>query len=67
LANDLGAIFQETSAKNGKGIDKLFEKIGNKFINPNSIDNNNNDKEENDKKGVVLSQTTSKKKTKKCC
>jgi hypothetical protein len=34
LANELGAIFQKTSAKEATGVEDLFLKIGNKFINP---------------------------------
>ena len=30
LAKELGAIFQKTSAKEARGIDSLFEKIGKK-------------------------------------
>jgi hypothetical protein len=34
LANELGAIFQKTSAKEATGVEDLFLKIGNKFVNP---------------------------------
>jgi small GTP-binding protein len=35
LANEIGAIFQMTSAKSGVGIDSLFENIGRKYLDPN--------------------------------
>ena len=35
-ANELGAIFQKTSAKDTTGIDDLFNKIGEKFIELNN-------------------------------
>ena len=34
LAKDLHAIFHTTSAKTGLGIDELFQRIGNKCVNP---------------------------------
>jgi hypothetical protein len=34
LAKELGAIFQKTSAKEATGVEDLFLKIGNKFVNP---------------------------------
>jgi len=34
LANDIGAIFQNTSAKSGMGINSLFENIGRKYLDP---------------------------------
>ena len=35
LAEEVGAIFQTTSAKSGIGIDNLFENIGRKYLDPN--------------------------------
>ena len=35
LANEMGAIFSLTSAKENFGIDDLFSSIGNKFLNIN--------------------------------
>ena len=37
FAKSINAIFVETSAKNDSGIDKLFENIGYKILDPNSI------------------------------
>ena len=34
-ADEIGAIFQSTSAKTNSGIDQLFEHIGKKIFNPN--------------------------------
>mgnify|MGYP002626535085 CR=1 FL=1 len=34
LANEIGAVFQQTSAKSGVGINSLFENIGRKYLNP---------------------------------
>ena len=33
-ADEINAIFQNTSALSNSGIDKLFENLGNKFLNP---------------------------------
>ena len=35
LADEIGAIFQMTSAKSGYGINNLFENIGKKYLDPN--------------------------------
>ena len=34
-AEELGAYFSYTSAKNGKGIEELFTEVGNRFCDPN--------------------------------
>ena len=34
LSDEIGAIFQMTSAKSGVGIDNLFENIGRKYLDP---------------------------------
>ena len=34
LANDIGAVFQYTSAKSGVGINSLFENLGRKYLDP---------------------------------
>ena len=39
LTKELNAIFQKTSAKSSNGIEDLFIKIGNKFLDPNSDGN----------------------------
>lgn len=83
LAEEVGAIFQTTSAKSGIGIDNLFENIGRKYLDPN-YDYEAADKiaEEKYKKkrdeeiarrksiknrGVKLDIKSNKKKKKKCC
>ena len=35
FADEIGAIFQMTSAKSGYGINNLFENIGEKYLDPN--------------------------------
>ena len=67
LAKELGAIFQKTSAKEARGIDSLFEKIGKKIINPShDLDN---DIINIKKKSVKLVENKNENKTKKkgCC
>lgn len=61
-ADEIGAIFQSTSAMNNTGIDSLFENIGKKIINPNF-----NYKEENeaDKKLYELKKQNEKNKKNK--
>lgn len=54
-ADELGAIFQKTSAKNKTGIEELFNKIGEKFIelynkSGNNLDNNKGKNETNNEK-----------------
>ena len=47
-ADELGAIFQKTSAKDSTGIEELFNKIGEKLIElSNKSDNNIDIKEKN--------------------
>ena len=45
LANELGAVFQRTSAKQSMGVEELFIKIGKKFVNQNKSDYNINKNE----------------------
>ena len=45
-ADEINAIFQNTSALSNSGIDKLFENLGKKFIDP-SYDYKNPGTEEN--------------------
>ena len=72
LANDLNAIFQITSAKESNGIEDLFIKIGQKFLNPKGdpipqkqTDTKKNDKKEKD--NIKLNSGTGGKQKKKCC
>ena len=47
LADELGAIFQKTSANDSTGIDELFNKIGEKFIELSNKSDNIDIKEKN--------------------
>ena len=65
LAQQLGAIFQKTSAREATGVDELFYKIGKKFLNPKEYE-----EAENKPKGQKLEKMGEKTKTnnkKKCC
>ena len=70
LSKEINAIYQRTSAKNGvDGIDKLFEKIGKKLLDPSIKIENNIFKEEKkiiDKKKLKDS-IKNKNKEKTCC
>jgi len=59
LANEIGAIFQYTSAKSGEGINSMFKNIGRKYLDPKfdyqeadkiAQENFRKKKEENEKK-----------------
>ena len=69
LAQELGAIFQKTSAKNSTGVEDLFIKIGKKFINPNLSVGGETPKVDNQDKGQKLKKVDEKGKgkKKKCC
>ena len=71
LAKELDAIFQRTSAKQGTGIDKLFETLGKQYLNPEISITSNLTKEEliEQKKKIRIKEikNSNKKKTKKCC
>ena len=67
FANDIGAIFELTSAQNNTGIDELFFEVGNKYLDPNfkpSKDEDNQDCK-NDKNKIVLKKDDVKKENKK--
>ena len=80
-ADTINAIFQNTSAQNNSGIDKLFENLGKKFLDPdfdykkpegeengkkNMNKNNKNNKEkESDKNKIKLKNKDSKDQDKK--
>ncbi len=70
LSKEINAIYQRTSAKNGvDGIDKLFENIGKKLLDPSIKIENNIFKEEKkiiDKKKLKDS-IKNKNKEKTCC
>jgi hypothetical protein len=74
LANELNAIFQKTSAKASHGIEDLFKKIGEKFLNPKGGNNNatqdgkNETKDNNNKKdNIKLGGKSGGKPKGKCC
>ena len=79
-ADKINAIFQNTSALSNSGIDKLFENLGNKFLNPefdykkpqetNEMNNNENNKniktnKKNGKEKIKLKDDPKGKKEKK--
>ncbi len=66
LANELNAIFITTSAKSSKGIEDLFLRIGERFLNPKSDKINNS--EDNRKKKLrnkIMNKTPNTKEDKK--
>ena len=75
LANELNAIFQKTSAKESNGIEDLFTKIGEKFLNPKSGDKpaGPNDKkpgknnDDNNRNNIKLGGKNTGKQKGKCC
>ncbi len=69
LAQELGAIFQKTSAKNSTGVEDLFIKKGKKFIKPNLSVGGENPKVDKQDKGQKLKKVDEKGKgkKKKCC
>lgn len=67
FAEEIGAIFELTSAQNNTGINELFFEVGNKYLDPNfkpSKDEDNPDGK-NDKNKIVLKKMMSKKKIKR--
>ena len=68
FANDIGAIFELTSAQNNTGIDELFFEVGNKYLDPNFkplTDEEKMEKKEKDEKKIVLNAKDQKKDDKK--
>ena len=66
FAEEIGAIFELTSAQNNTGINELFFEVGNKYLDPNftpSHDEDNVDKK--DDKKIVLNKDEAKKENKK--
>ena len=59
-ANEIGADFYLISARNGTGIDRLFNELGKKFLSSNKDSNKNKRKSSKLEKGK-------KKKKKNCC
>ena len=67
FAEEIGAIFELTSAQNNTGINELFFEVGNKYLDPNfkpSKDEDNTDGK-NDKNKIVLKKDDVKKENKK--
>ena len=67
FAEEIGAIFELTSAQNNTGINELFFEVGNKYLDPNfkpSKDEDNPDGKD-DKKKIVLKKDDDKKENKK--
>ena len=69
LAKEINALFQETSAKESKGVEDLFTKIGKKFLNPIYENTRFMTKEEIKKKGnqIKIDKNKSSQKKKNCC
>ena len=70
LSKEINAIYQRTSAKNGvDGIDKLFENIGKKLLDPSIKIENNFLKEEKKiiDKQKLKDSIKNKNKEKTCC
>ena len=51
FADSIGAIFELTSARNNTGINDLFQKVGNKYLDPNYQDKKREIEEENKEDG----------------
>ena len=67
FAEEIGAIFELTSAQNNTGINELFFEVGNKYLDPNfkpSKDEDNPDGK-NDKNKIVFKKDDVKKENKK--
>ncbi len=74
FAKSIGAIFALTSAQNNSGVNKLFEDIGNKFLDPNFQDKVQDNKIEREQaksitleKKQVIEQNKKEKKKKGFC
>ena len=69
FSKEIDSIYRRTSAKSGEGIDELFRLVGQKFLNPNSINTTNMTNEELKKHGEKLKREKIKNEEKKggCC
>ena len=65
FSKEIDSIYRRTSAKSGEGIDELFRLVGQKFLNPNSINTTNMTNEELKKHGDKLKREKIKKIMKK--
>ena len=61
FSKEIDSIYRRTSAKSGEGIDELFRLVGQKFLNPNSINTTNMTNEELKKHGDKLKREKIKK------
>ena len=74
FADEIGAIYQKTSAKESNGVEDLFIKIGKKFLNPKSDagaggqgGNTNKPGDNKNKKSIKLKNDKNSDKPKKGC
>ena len=67
LAEELNAIFQRTSAMNSEGIDDLFIKIGEKFINQKSDGQRKTPEKTGSQDNIILNKKNGGGKQKKKC
>ena len=69
FSKEIDSIYRRTSAKSGEGIDELFRLVGQRFLNPNSINTTNMTNEELKKHGDKLKREKIKNEQKKrnCC
>ena len=69
FSKEIDSIYRRTSAKSGEGIDELFRLVGQKFLNPNSINTTNMTNEELKKHGDKIKREKIKNEQKKrnCC
>ena len=69
FSKEIDSIYRRTSAKSGEGIDELFRLVGQKFLDPNSINTTNMTNEELKKHGDKLKREKIKNEQKKrnCC
>ena len=66
FAEDIGAIFELTSAQNNTGINELFYEVGNKYLDPNFKPSTDEEKaEKKDEKKIILNKKDIKKEDKK--
>ena len=65
FAESIGAFFEITSAKNNTGINDLFMKAANKYVNPNSKGDLGEEKEKSNSGNVKLDEKEQKTKKKK--
>ena len=67
LATKIGATFQLTSAKTNIGIDTLFQKLGERFLTLNNVEQTIEDDERNKRKRFSTKLVKDDKKKKKTC